>query len=85
MKNCIVKIIDNVFEKNDEGGFMSANVIPSTSQSQGQVTKRPYKQKSHFSLKPLDRELRLNWQNKVPTFINEVYLKLLFPLCYLSI
>ena len=25
MKNCIVKIIDNVFEKNDEGGLFPIN------------------------------------------------------------
>ena len=25
MKNCIVKIIDNVFEKNDEGGLFPLN------------------------------------------------------------
>ena len=28
MKNCIVKIIDNVFEKNDEGGLFPLTLAP---------------------------------------------------------
>ena len=33
MKNCIVKITDNVFEKNDEGGLFPLKEIPNPSSS----------------------------------------------------